>query len=218
MKTFNLSNILLAVTIILLSSCSKSLTVGSSEILEEERSVANFENIVIEGIYDTKILHGDKHEVIVRANANILDNIHTRVNNKTLKITMDSKEYKNINIDLIITMPTVNEITKRGVGSTRMEGFYDLSELEINHYGVASFSLEGSVNKLSLNKSGVGSFDAFDLEAESYEIEQNGIGNTRLTCRKLLSGELTGIGNIYYKGQPNIDVDVTGIGKVKDAN
>jgi len=218
MKTNKLNLILLAVSIVLISSCSKSLTVGSSEIIEEERSVTNFENVEIEGVYDTKIIHGDKHKVSVKANDNILDNIHTIVSNKTLKITMDNGAYDNINIDLVITMPTIKKITKRGVGSTRIEGFYELPGLEINHFGVASFSLEGSVDELSLNKSGVGSFDAFDLEVDIYVIEQNGIGNTRLTCSNSLSGELTGIGNIYYKGQPNIDMDVTGIGRVQDAN
>ena len=218
MKTIKLYYILLAVTLVVISSCSENLIVGSSEIIEEERSVSSFEYIVIEGLYETKILQGNKHEVSVIANANILDNIHTKVNNKTLKITMDNQSYNNINVELIITMPTIRKVTKRGVGSTRMEGFYDLAELELNHYGVASFSLEGSVNKLRLNKSGVGPLEAFDLKVESCDIEQNGIGNTKLTCNKSLKGELTGIGNIYYKGQPNIDVGVTGIGKIKDAN
>jgi len=218
MKISKLRYFALVATVILITSCSKSLTIGSSEIIEEERTVENFENIVIEGIYETKVTYGEEHTLTVIANANILDNIHTRVNNNTLKITMDQREYDNVSIDLLITMPSVKEITKRGVGPTRMEGFYDLNSLDINHYGVASFSLEGSVDKLNLNKSGVGSFDAFDLEVASCVVEQNGIGNTRLTCIKSLEGELTGIGNIYYKGQPNIDVDVTGIGKVKDAN
>lgn len=218
MKTLKLNLLLVAASIIILSSCSTGFTIGSTEILEEDREVSEFENIEIEGIYETFITHGDKTEVTIVANANILDNIHTNVQNKTLAITMDQREYDNISIDILITVPTVKEITKRGVGSTNVKGFFDLDDLEINHFGLASFTMEGSADNLSLNKTGIGNFDAFDLEVESCQVEQTGIGNTRITCTKSLTGELTGIGNIYYKGRPHVNVDVTGIGNVKDAN
>lgn len=218
MKTLKLNLLLLVASMILLSSCSKSLIVGSTEILEEKRIVTGFENLKIEGIYETFVTQGNETEVTIVANANVLDNIHTDVKDKTLAITMDQREYDNISIDVLITMPTIKEITKRGVGSTTVKGFYGLEDLEINHYGLASFTMEGSVDNLSLNKTGIGTFEAFDLEVGNCQVEQNGIGNTKITCMESLTGELTGIGNIYYKGRPNVNVEVTGIGNVQDAN
>lgn len=218
MKKLKSNLLLIAAAIILLSSCSKSLTVGSAEILEENRSISEFENLEIEGVYETYVEYGDKPAVTIIANANILDNIHTNVKNKTLAITMDQRQYDNISIDIMITMPTIKEITKRGVGSTNVEGFYNLKDLEINHFGLASFTMEGSVENLSLNKTGIGAFEAFELKVGSCKVDQTGIGNTKITCTKSLSGELTGIGNLYYKGRPDVNVDVTGIGNVQDAN
>ena len=218
MKTQKLNLLLLAASIILLSSCSNTLKVGSAEILEENRSFSEFENLKIEGVYETFIEYGDMPKVTIIANANILDNIHTNVKNKTLAITMDQKQYDNISIDIIITMPSIKEITKRGVGSTNVQGFYNLKDLEINHFGLASFKMEGTVENLSLNKTGIGSFEAFDLKASSCQVNQTGIGNTEITCTKSLSGELTGIGNLYYKGTPDVNIEVTGIGNVQDAN
>jgi len=191
---------------------------GSSEITTENRAHSAFENIELEGIFETKIEKGNKHEVKVIANTNILQHINTEVDGKTLEITMAQGSYNNIEIEIIITSPTLKEITKRGIGSTSVEGFVDLRDLEINHFGLASFSMKGSVANLALNKSGIGAFEAFDLDVNNCQIEHNGIGNTEITCNNSLTGELTGIGNIYYKGKPNIDVEVTGIGNVKDAN
>lgn len=218
MKIFKLNIIILGTAILSLTSCSKTLIIGSGEIITESRTHDGFENIEIEGIFETTIKQGSTYNVEIVGNTNLMQYIYTEVKSNTLEITMEQRQYDNIEIELIITSPELREITKRGVGSTIVEGFYDLDALEINHYGLASFSMEGSVDKLTLNKSGIGSFDAFDLEVKECEIEQNGIGNTRITCDKSLTGELNGIGNIYYKGRPNIKVEVNGIGNIEDAN
>lgn len=200
------------------ASCSESITVGSSEITTENRSHKDFENIEIEGVFDTEIIKGPEHDVRIMSNANVLQHINSKVDGRTLKITMDQRSYDDLQIEIRITSPDLREITKRGIGSTRVEGFRDLRDLEINHFGIESFSMEGKVDNLTINKSGIGSFEGYDLQVMNCRIEQDGIGETMISCSDSLTGELAGIGNIYYKGSPIIAVEVTGIGNVQDAN
>lgn len=212
-------SIIAASLTILLTSCSETLlSEGSTAIVSQVRSHNNFENVELQGVYETKIVSGETFKVKIIGTDHVLDNIHTKVSNRTLEVTMDDINYGDIQVDIQITMPTLAEVTKLGVGNTRVEGFYNLKNLELHHDGVASFSMEGSVDNLHLKNSGVGSFEGFDLEVKHCVIEQNGVGNTKLSCSESLMGELNGVGNIFYKGDPTVDVEVNGIGRVRNAD
>lgn len=217
------TRIILSITLVslslLFSSCSKTLNSdGSTAIISENRVHAEYENVMLQGVFETKIKQGESYAVEIIATEHVLDNIHSRVSRNTLEISMDDIQYGDIQVDIIITMPSVAEITKLGVGSTRIEGFYDLKTLEIHHDGVAAFSMEGSVDQLSLENTGIGSFEGFDLQVKNCSIDQSGIGHVKLNCSESIKGELNGIGNIYYKGDPSIDVEINGIGNLKNAN
>lgn len=205
--------------VVLFSSCTKTIVSdGSTEIVSEQRDLENYENVTLNGIFETKITQGEAYKFEIIGTEHVLDNIHSRVNNNTLTITMDEIEYGDIKVDILITIPTLAEVTKLGVGNTRVEGFQNLTSLEIHHNGVAAFSMEGSVDHLHLENSGIGSFEGFDLEVNKCNIDQNGIGNVKLKCAESLIGELNGIGNIYYMGDPVVNVEINGIGTVKSVN
>lgn len=219
MKNIKLITIALFASSIFLTSCTKDEEIfGSDTFITDVRDVSDFNRIIVEGIADTYITYGEIFEVNVFANDNILEYINTKVNGDRLEITMESKSFRDIDIDINITCPNLKEVTKRGVGNTTVSGFNDLKELEVNHFGVASLFMEGKVENLYIEKSGVGSFNGFDLITNNCQIEQNGIGNTEIYCIDKLSGELSGIGNILYKGNPDINVEISGIGSLKDAN
>jgi len=204
---------------ILFSSCSKTLTSdGSIAIVSETRIHTNYENVSLQGIFETKIQQGETYSFEIIGTEHVLDNIHSSVRSNTLEITMDDIQYGDIKVDVLIRMPTLTEVTQLGIGSTRVEEFYNLESLEIHHDGVASFSMKGSVDHLSLQNTGVGAFEGFELDVKTCNIDQNGIGHVKLSCSESLLGELNGIGNIYFKGEPNINVEINGIGKVKNAN
>ena len=219
MNTRTIVTIIAVSVTFLFTSCSEALfSEGSTAIVSQIRSHSNFENVELQGVYETKIVNGKRFTIEIVGTEHVLDNIHTKVSNKTLEVTMDEINYGDIQVDILITMPTLAEVTKLGVGNTRVEGFYDLKNLELHHDGVASFSVEGSVANLHLRNSGVGNFEGFDLEVKHCVIEQNGVGNTKLSCSESLSGELNGVGNIFYKGDPIVDVEVNGVGRVRNAD
>ena len=212
-------SIIAACLSVFFTSCSETLlSEGSTAIVSQVRSHSNFESVELQGVYETKIVSGETFRVEIIGTDHVLDNIHTRVADRTLEVTMDDINYGDIQVDILITMPTLAEVKKLGVGTTRVEGFYNLKNLELHHDGVASFSMEGSVDNLHLENSGVGNFEGFDLEVKQCVIEQNGVGNTKLSCSDSLTGELNGIGNILYKGNPTVDVELNGIGRVKNAD
>ncbi len=219
MKKLKLSFILPILLGLFISSCSKESTTGSGVIISETRNHTDFNGVEIEGIIETIIEYGTEYSVEITCEDNVLEHVKTNVSNNLLTITMGTREYKNIEpVRLNITCPDIKEVSKHGVNKTTIKGFTDLTNLELNHHGVEDFILEGSAEKLTLEKSGVGNLLAFDFEVEEFSIEQNGVGETEIKCTSKMTGELNGVGNIYYKGQPTIDVEVNGVGSIRDAN
>ena len=65
---------------------------------------------------------------------------------------------------------------------------------------------------------GSGDFRGFDLTADRSYVEIIGSGDCRITTLEQLDIVIEGSGNLYYKGSPTIQTDITGSGNIIDAN
>ncbi len=70
----------------------------------------------------------------------------------------------------------------------------------------------------SLFLSGIGNIDAYGLDLTEAAVFLNGNGNIKVRVSEKLTGLLSGNGNVYYKGDPEIDLPVTGSGLIVDEN
>ena len=207
--------ILCTLSAILLFSCKKDEIHGTGQTGSQERSLGAFENVTIQGPVKVNVRYGSEQHVTVRTDVVALNKVETRVSNNTLVIDLDeSHNYQHISFEVEVEMPGISTLSHEGVGNWSLSGFQDLQELHIVHNGVGDLRLSGSASQLNINKDGVGRIQAFAFTADSCYVGHSGVGDMELMVTDHLSGYLSGVGNIYYRGQPSMSISDTGVGNI----
>lgn len=207
-------------TILLTTSCesdSPQIT-GSGVIVSETRTVDSFESVHISSIADVTITKGATNGLLVRSDNNIIGLVKTEVRGNTLFIDLEDGSYDKVTLEVNVSSEVLTELTTTGVNSVEVNDFEELDKLSVSISGVGNVKLRGSAEELEINNSGATNFEGFDFIANSCKVEVSGVGSVELTVVDLLSGTLSGVGNIRYKGSPTLDVAVSGVGSVINAN
>lgn len=201
-------------------ACQKDLIniTGSGTILTEERTVASFDAVIIDGPINVKLSYGITQKIKVTTDDNITDKIKTEVKDGILKVFLDEATFNNeITFEVSITIPTLSSLSIEQLGNVDLIGFNNLEALSINIFGIGTITAEGSAKKIILTNEKGGQFKGFNFIVNDCEINQSGVGNSEINCQNLLTGNRTG-GNIYYKGNPEINITSSGLGAIIDAN
>jgi hypothetical protein len=72
--------------------------------------------------------------------------------------------------------------------------------------------------ELKISLTGTGSFMGFSMRAGDCQVDITGTGNCEITVDNSLDVTIDGTGSVYYKGNPDINEDITGSGSLIDAN
>jgi hypothetical protein len=185
------------IIIVLIAGCSRMGLDGNGAITTTERMAEGFNGILLEGAGNINIHFSEYYKVMVTTDSNIQDIITIEVKNSLLCID-ERRENGGINptkIEIDVYLPKLESITVKGAGN-----------IEIDN---------GKDSILTLTHSGAGDINAQNYEVENVNITLSGAGNIKTWVTNILSGDIRGVGNIYYKGNPTINVNVSGIGGVK---
>ena len=198
-----------------LTACHKDHVHGSGYTTTEVRNVPAFTDVRIEGPIEVDITHGTAQYVAVRTDAAVLGRVHTQVSGNTLILSLDEAHYHDgLRFEATVEMPTIGRLTQNGVSDARLSGFFGLQQLEVSNTGVGELTLYGSANKLLVTQSGVGRLNAQGMTADTCQVGLSGVGAIEVRVNQLLQGYLSGVGSIYYHGNPSVNVIDTGVGNV----
>ena len=84
--------------------------------------------------------------------------------------------------------------------------------------GSGTFNMNGFANVVDINISGGGTIENFDLITNTCNIGINGNGNCEVHVLNELNVNFSGGGKVCYKGNPVINTDISGSGKVNNCN
>lgn len=203
---------------VLLFSCNKTKIEGSGSVITEQRNVANFYSIKVNGSSKVYVTQGLVYSVSAKAYENLLPVIETRVENGILIIGYkNNANVNNDNSEINITMPSLSSLELNGDGIISTIGSF----ININNFSV-SLSGSGTINVNSatptnyiLNISGSGNINSFGVTSQNAVVNISGSGNASLSLTGSLKATISGSGNIYYKGDNvNVTSNITGSGKV----
>lgn len=212
---------------------------GDGQLKKETRAVSDFSSISSRGSIEVKITKGHSDNIEVEADENLLPYIETNVENG--KLVIQTK--KNINIKsaskmvVYVSMTVIKSLQVSGSGNIEATGTFtgdETSEISVSGSGNihlssvsfkdASFAISGSgnitakggsANDLSVSVRGSGNVYVNDISAENVEVKISGSGNAKVTSEKSLSANISGSGNVFYKGNAkNISSKVNGSGKL----
>ncbi|WP_161626080.1 head GIN domain-containing protein [Hugenholtzia roseola] len=219
------------------SSCSEPFCVrGKGEVVTETRDLPAFEEVVLKGSFDVVLEEGQESKIIISAQENILSELSTQVRsdgrlvvdydrcvNHTKKVTLriTSPSYKGIVLDGSGKVESVGTLQGQNLNiALNGSGDFDIDlrlegELDANINGSGDMNFCGNTNTARYFINGSGNIKAFCLEAQEVRATISGSGNIEVWATEALSANITGSGDIYYKGNPaTFSSNVSGSGKV----
>jgi len=221
------------------TGCFEDFTIhGNGIAATQVRPVSGFDRIKSSGEFDVHIKNGDKFEVVINADENIIPYIETSVSEHTLLIDIPGLHSvrNRLPMTVNVTLPTLTGIMQSGSGNITTD-FFTCDKVDLYISGSGSISaivdanivdatisgsgwikIAGDANQSNLTISGSGKIDSYNLLVNSCNANISGSGNMQIKAIKSIYAKISGSGNIYYTGNPGIDVNISGSGKVIRSN
>jgi hypothetical protein len=208
----------------------------------ETRSAAGFSRIDIAGLAEVTLHQGSKEGVTVEAPSQLLPRIKTEVRDRTLIVTISQQRRwwdwfdvgrgrtPKVTIDLV----TVDRIESAGAvkfkadklraddlrvdvsGASSLKiGDLQASRLWLDGSGAVSADIAGKVETQQIDLSGAGSYRAGSLLSDKADIRVSGAGKAIVNAARLLKVDISGAGVVEYIGDPKIEQQISGVGKIR---
>jgi len=118
--------------------------------------------------------------------------------------------------DFTYNCPSVTDCRARINGAANGTfTFGDLNALWLDINGTGEIKLAGTAKRADLTINGGANIRAFDLSAQTANVNINGLGNCQITATQTLNAQINGLGEITYAGEPKVNKQVNGLGQVK---
>lgn len=206
---------------------------GSGTGVSQQRDVASFNSITLDTEATITITQGASESLEITAQENILPIITTEVSNSTLTVAETECFSTTVGVTLNTTVPALQGVTVASSGHVNGSGL-SLPEIAINVSASGGVSLTdiaattanvhisssgnveltGTADTLNINLSASGDATADDCTAETCTVKVSGSGDVRVNVTGNLNATISSSGNIYYRGNPTIEKNITGSGKL----
>ncbi|HEV7381309.1 MAG TPA: PspC domain-containing protein [Dyadobacter sp.] len=122
-------------------------------------SVPDFQKIDMGGAYAISIRRGDEFKVSADGEESDVEDLTVKVENGTLIVKRKSgfnlfENRKWNRIGVVITMPTVEELSLSGANKARISGFDNLNKLNISISGASKTDIDVTVKELTMDLTG----------------------------------------------------------------
>jgi len=204
----------------------------------QTRDVGEFNTVELGVPGEMFIRIGNRHEVVIEAKDDVIDDIQTKVRSGDLIIELDRNWYWNRgdkDIKIFVTLQKLNGLAVSGSGnievkdlvktddlflkisgSGRISGEFECRDMVTIISGSGRLNISGKADSNDVKISGSGDLNATDLVVGSYDIKISGSGGCEIHAADELYAKISGSGKIKYKGSPDrLDVQSSGSGTVR---
>ena len=222
--------IMLAIALV---SCNVNTVIGSGVVITESRPITEFSEVYIQGDYILHFKQGNNYKLFLKMDDNLLDNTITEINGDELRIISNSNVLKSTAKDIYITVKKLDRIKLVGsivlinpsvftVNSLKIisEGVSDLdlhiysNRLSLNLSGSSNVKLIGVSGNLDVEMSGYGNLNSLGLFCNNVALELSGAVSSKVFSKNYLDVDISGAGQVYYKGTPKLNIETSRNGMV----
>ena len=194
---------------------------GSGNVITKEVPVKSFTELTANGVFNLQLSQGDKEQVKIEAEDNLMDLFTVENEGSTLTIHMKKDVSINTKKKMIVyvTFKTLKSMNLGMVGGTSSDNKLKFSELNLKNKSVGSVSLNmtlqtlhlenesvgtlklaGSADNAVIKSNSVGSVQAGDFVVQKMEIDNNGVGSATVNAEKELKVSDSFLGKVSNKG------------------
>lgn len=187
---------------------------GSGVSKTEDRTVADFQRLVVEGSPGVSIRVGEAKALTVSGDDNLVPWVTTQVQDGTLTIGIRPGSYSaRQRLTVLVSVPALESVRVRGSSDVEAAGLAGGS-FAIEIHGSGNVRASGKVDRLEVGVSGSGDVRLDDLESREAQISVAGSGDVDVWSTETLSVSIAGSGDVRYKGEPRVTQSVAGSGSV----
>ena len=193
-------------------------------MVEEERNVPDFDGLKVTTGIDVKLSQGNRHQVIIKANEDIIDNVESEVVNGTLKLYVDrSWFWGGASVKAEITFVELNSIDVSAGSDVESDGLLTFDNLEIEAsagsdlrlnleaYEVklrtssgSDANLRGSARYFEARASSGSDISAYDFEVENADLNCSSGSDVKANVSRTLKAKASSGSDIHYRGDPEL--------------
>lgn len=202
--------------------------IGAPQADEEEtRKMDPFSAIELKGPFEVELIAGEENTIHIETRGtSVLSDVLTEVRSGRLYVEHRRNDYdyrESRRVILKITYRELNELTAKGAylirnkdvirteklivetnGAGNMHLKVDVQTFDMRVRGIGNTDVSGKATKQIVRQSGIGNYRAFKLESDTADVSMDGIGNIEINVIKQMEVHSSGIGNVRYKGNPEI--------------
>jgi len=198
-----------------ITNCRFSGIKGNGDFATDQREIDEFENLDLSGAFTVKVNIGNRTDLKIEGDRNLLKYIKTVVKGNTLEISSKKDLRPKKKIVIYITTPELNDVSVSGANDLFINGLKN-DEFFVNLSGAGSVYVEGKTDDLQVSISGAANLNAKDLIAENVSVDISGAADAEVYANESLNATVSGVGNVTYYGNPkSINPKVSGVGSIK---
>lgn len=189
----------------------------------------DFDELEIKGKFDVRVVTGHNYNVKLNGSERAKARYNVTREGKTLIVEynaddfkMDLKNLKVDEVELVITMPTLERVEAVGVGTIKLDeissndleidlrgpitvrGEVNAHNIDINLSGSAEADLKGSANNMNAQVELASKLRAYNFEVNNAFVETSGASSAKVYVTHQLEMEEGPASKIEYRGDPQI--------------
>jgi hypothetical protein len=213
-------------------ACASTLTItGSPNVVTTAVPVSGFSSIEVGSAFKANVTLGDREELTIRVNDNLVDRLDVGVSSGTLRIGLKSGgSVRDVTLEADVTAMSLvgiqitgaaqvhmtNELSGQSLrlgvsGAGQFDGAVRLDQASLDLSGASRVSLTGSLDAMTLVASGASQLKGEQLQVADLTIELSGASITAVSVTDTISARLSGASILRYGGTPRFTgKDVSG--------
>jgi hypothetical protein len=210
---------------------------GSGRVVEQEREIGGATGVDLQSFGTVHIEQGEREALRIEAEENLLRYIETEVREGRLEIAhrRGTRLLNTRPIDYWLTVRELDEVSISGAGNIEADdlqaghftihlsgagsvhiGDLEAQTLDVTLSGAGGLAIEGgTVERQEIVISGAGDYRAQELDSGETTIRMSGMGSATVRVRERLDVTISGAGSVRYVGDPEVQQQVTGAGRVQ---
>ena len=158
---------------------SSSLIQGNGQAMVEQRPVASYSTLDLNGPVQVELRIGGAPALQVEGESNLLPLVHTDGSGSTLRVWVEGSFVNHGALRVVYTTPQLNQVQSNGSGSLTVNGLQG-GALAMQQNGSRSTQLFGFLERLDLRMNGSGGVNANGLTVNNVQASLNGSGRLSL--------------------------------------
>lgn len=210
---------------------------GRGPIVSQTINMPFFDGIDMQIPGNVYLRQGPQFEVVVEGYGNLIDRLETRVRNDIWEINLGRCSVFPDYLDIYITIPDIrfikvsssakvvsenvlitNDIDLVIDGSGDIDLALDVDDVFASMNGSGDIYLEGRGDELFYEIRGSGDLRSFNCAFNEGRVRIDGSGDAEVFISVFLDVVIRGSGDVFYRGNPNINGDIIGSGSIINAN